>query len=130
MNFRSPGRKTITVAMAASVLCAEVASMAYYSLVPWFLEPGQRSTYASLGSNSLLFVLLNMIVNKVWPLRKTKDVAEMSVAVTLIYAAIYAPYAITWYNPLSYIYTIGPVVHTFVQIVSMVGTMLYFAHKK
>lgn len=63
MNLRSSGgTKRNLVAMAAGVAAAEVASIMYYILTPWFLSPGNRGLYTSIGFNILLFILIHRLV--------------------------------------------------------------------
>jgi len=62
MNLRSSGGKGTAVAMAASVAAAEGASILYYMFTPWFLSPGDRGLYTSVGFNVLLFVFINSLI--------------------------------------------------------------------
>jgi hypothetical protein len=60
MNLR--GGKASTVAMIAGVAAAEVASIVYFMFTPWFLGPGARSLYTSIGCNILLFGLIFKLI--------------------------------------------------------------------
>ncbi|XP_045158710.1 uncharacterized protein LOC123524526 isoform X2 [Mercenaria mercenaria] len=128
MNLR--GGKASTAAMVAGVAAAECVSILYYMFTPWFLGPGERSLYTSIGCNILLFLLIFRLVEKYWYLKTWQDAVKMGVWLTLIYISVNAPYVITWWNPASYLYLLGPAAHTAVQISAMTLSIWYFKNKK
>ncbi|KAL4236505.1 hypothetical protein ACF0H5_004891 [Mactra antiquata] len=130
MNFRGSGGTASTAAMAAGVGAAEGASILYYMFTPWFLSPGDRSLYTSIGFNIILFILMLKLVEKYWFLRTVQDAVKLGIWLTLVHVAIYAPYVITWWNPMSYTYLIGPAAHTLVQVTAMSAAIWYFKNKK
>ncbi|WAR24863.1 hypothetical protein MAR_038532 [Mya arenaria] len=127
--FREQKQMTL-VAMAAGVGAAEGASILYYMIVPWFLLPGQRSLYSSLACNLLLITLVNKLVRTYWSVRTWKDAIMLSTWLSLCYAAIHAPYVITWWNPMSYTYLAGPIAHTLLQLSAMTVALWYINTKR
>lgn len=126
MNLRGSGGKSSLLAMAAGVGAAEGASILYFMFTPSFLSPGDRSLYTSAGFNTLMFMLMLRFVKKCYYLRTWQDALNFSVFLTLIYVCTSAPYVITWWNPMTYMYLIGPAAHTMLQITMLTVAMWYF----
>ena len=66
---------------------------------------------------------------KYWYIRSPKDAVLLSLGVTVSYICIQGPYLITWYNPLSYMYLLGPALHTHIIVDAMGGVLLYLKNK-
>lgn len=126
MKLRGTGGKSSAIAIAVGVASAESISFVYYKFTPWFLSPGDRSFYTSIGFNSLLFILILKLVKQYWRLQTWQDAVKLAVWISLSYLCVSAPYIITWWNPMTYIYLVGPAAHTLLQIAAITLVLWYF----